>query len=450
MKPAKSMVSEFGSELMARARRPLMRLISPGLTLAVVFRGSFIAASGFVAQALPFLAMPVLTRLYDPSAFGLYTIIAALVACIGGAAPMKFDVAIPISKSPDEARSLWQISTIVTVLVLFALLVIWRGSPNWVEHIQISSSGGTWPLVLAASGVAAAYQYNSAWLLYAHSYVAISLTRLARGLCFVGFAFLFLDSALGNRGLLFGFLVATLIGTISSFVVALWQGLRPFRLHGISAAFRHYSDFPFKAAIPAMLDLVALAAPLLAISRLYSINDAAMFGLFRQAITAPFSLVSTAFGQVLTRQLAELIAAKERVYRLVLNTSVVLGLISGLVAAVVLLDGPEVFRTVFGAKWAQAGSIAAILVVPAGCQFIASTLSGTLIALRSLTWLAFWQIGYFLVIFLLIYLEPPSLTHFIYGLAAVDFVLSLAYLAIIARAIWLYERSGCEPFATTT
>jgi O-antigen/teichoic acid export membrane protein len=388
-----------------------------------------------IAQAIPFLAMPALTRLYDPSAFGLYTIIASLVGCIGAAAPMKFDVAVPISKTPDEARSLWQISTIVTVLTLVLLLLIGRSSPSWLEHINISPTGGTWPLVLVASGVVAAFQYSNAWLLYAHSYVAISLIKLVRGLSFVGFALLFFKTGLGNRGLLFGFLVAALVGAIISFFMALVRGLRPFKLERIWQVFSRYSDFPLKAAVPAVLDLVALIAPLLAISRFYSLGDAAMFGLFRQAITAPLS------------QLAELIASKQHAYRLVLNTFVVLSGISSVIAVAVMLEGPQIFRIIYGAKWPEAGSFAVILVIPAVCQFVASALSGALIALRRLTWLAYWQISYFLFIFLLIYLEPQSIKQFLFGLAAIDVALSLAYLVIIARAVLSYERSECEAFA---
>ena len=45
-------VSHLASDLTARSRRLLTRLTSPGLTHAVVFRGSFIAASGVIAQAI--------------------------------------------------------------------------------------------------------------------------------------------------------------------------------------------------------------------------------------------------------------------------------------------------------------------------------------------------------------------------------------------------------------
>ena len=106
-----------------------------------------------IAQAIPFLAMSALTPLYDPSTFALYTIIASLVGCIGAAAPMKFDVAVPISRTPDEARSLWQISTIVTVLILALLLLVGRSSPSWLEDIDISPTGGIPPAWAALSDV---------------------------------------------------------------------------------------------------------------------------------------------------------------------------------------------------------------------------------------------------------------------------------------------------------
>ena len=246
---------------------------------------------------------------------------------------------------------------------------------------------------------------------------------------------------------MFGFLAGTIVGAIFSFVVAVAKGLRPFKLERIGQVFSRYSDFPLKAAIPAMLDLVALAAPLVAISRIYSLSDAAMFGLFRQAITAPLSLISSAFGQVLTRQLAELVASKQHVHRLILNTFVVFCGISSFIAAAVLVEGPQIFAVVYGAKWPEAGSIAVILVIPAVLQFVASALSGTLVALRRLAWLAYWQISYFVCVFLLIYAEPGSIKHFLFGLAAIDVVLSLAYLVIIARAVSSYERSECELFA---
>ena len=416
------------------------RLLSPGLTHAVLMRGSFVALSGVVAQAIPFLATPLFTRLYDPSAFALYTIIASLVGCIGGAAPMKFDAAIPISRSQEEATALWQISTFVTVIVLALLLLIGRGAPSWLAHVDISPKGGTWLLVLASSGFAAAFQYNMGWLLHAHSYLAISFVRLARGCCFVGFALLFFAVNLGSRGLLFGYLAAVLAGAVASFAAALIAGLRPLKDSQIRQVFVRYFDFPSKAAIPSLMDLAALAAPVLAISKFYSLADAAMYGLFRQAITAPLSLISVAFGQVLTRQLAELIASKQRIYRLVLNTFIMLAGISFGIAVVVLLRGPEIFRAVYGGRWNDAGNVAAILIVPAVFQFVASALSGALLALRRLTALACWQIAYFFVVILLIVARPDSVKQFLFGLAAIDVALSLAYFAVLAHAISSYER----------
>jgi O-antigen/teichoic acid export membrane protein len=416
------------------------RLLSPGLTHAVLIRGSFVALSGVVAQAIPFLATPLFTRLYDPSAFALYTIIASLVACIGGAAPMKFDAAISISRDQEEATALWQISTLVTVLVLALLFLIGRCAPGWLAHLDISPRGGTWLLVLVASGFAAAFQYNVSWLLHAHSYFAISFVRLARGCCFVGFALLFVVVNLGSRGLLFGYLAAVLVGAVASFAAALNAGLTPLKVGQIRQIFVRYLDFPSKAAIPSLMDLAALAAPVVAISKLYSLGDAAMYGLFRQAITAPLSLVSVAFGQVLTRQLAELIASKQRIYRLVLNTFAVLVVISCGIAAVVLFEGPAIFRVVYGGRWNDAGNIATILIVPAVLQFVASALSGALVALRRLTSLACWQVAYFLVVVGLIVLRPESVKHFLFGLAAIDVVLSLAYFLVMAHAISSYER----------
>lgn len=409
------------------------------LTQIVVLRGAFVAASGIAAQAIPFLAMPFLTRIYDPSAFGLYTIFASLITCIGSFAPMKFDIATSVAKSTDHARSLWQASAIATVGCSTVVLIAGHLNPALLESVNISPSGSTWSVVLLASGMVAAIQFNNGWLLHAHAYIAIGCSKLLRGVAFVSFAVLLLKLGYHDRGLAFAYCSAALVAAFFSTAIAIVKGLRPLKVRGIQPTVRRYLDFPLKAALPSALDMIALTLPLLAVSRLYSLNDAAMFGLFRQGIVAPFSLIAGAFGQVLMRQVADLAASRQKIHRLVANTAVVLAGISALVVTAILLEGPSIFAFIYGSKWPEAGSIAVILIVPAGLQFVTSALSITLIALRKLNWLAYWQTTYFFAIFVLISLEPTTMRHFLYGLATVDILMSLAYLAVVAFAVAQYE-----------
>ena len=52
-------------------------------------------AGGVVAQALPLLLGPLLTRLYSPAQFGTYFLLAAVAANVGVVACARFEFALP-------------------------------------------------------------------------------------------------------------------------------------------------------------------------------------------------------------------------------------------------------------------------------------------------------------------------------------------------------------------
>ena len=97
----------------------------PSLTRATLT----LLGGGALAQLLPLLLGPFIARLFTPEAFGLYTRFATVAAALAVAASLRYEQALPLARSDDEARALLALAL---RLLLAAVLL---GVPlGWALH----------------------------------------------------------------------------------------------------------------------------------------------------------------------------------------------------------------------------------------------------------------------------------------------------------------------------
>ena len=100
-------------------------------------------AGGVLAQALPLLLGPWLTRLYSPADFGLYHLFAAVAANAAVVACARYEFALPLASSDAEAGAL---RTLCQRLLLASTALATVGGVAWALAI-----GQSWPLWLPAA-----------------------------------------------------------------------------------------------------------------------------------------------------------------------------------------------------------------------------------------------------------------------------------------------------------
>ena len=76
------------------------------------------------AQAIPLALSPVLTRLYSPEAIGLQTLFMGWTAALGVAATCRYDLAVVLPDSDDEADSIAAMVRAIATAVLLVLAVV--------------------------------------------------------------------------------------------------------------------------------------------------------------------------------------------------------------------------------------------------------------------------------------------------------------------------------------
>src|SRR5689334_14069813 len=95
---------------------------------------------GALAQALPLLLGPWLTRLYSPQEFGLYHLFAAVAANIAVVACARYEFALPMAADAREADALRLLGLMLLGAVTLACGVI---AGAWAMLAQAA-----WPLWL--------------------------------------------------------------------------------------------------------------------------------------------------------------------------------------------------------------------------------------------------------------------------------------------------------------
>src|SRR6218665_1869655 len=106
-------------------------------------------AGGAVAQAIPLLLGPWLTRLYTPDEFGHYTVFATLAANLAVIACARYDFALPLARDDDEARELMALCLRVLAAVTVCCVPI-----AWVAGAVFGLALWVWlPAAVAVAGL---------------------------------------------------------------------------------------------------------------------------------------------------------------------------------------------------------------------------------------------------------------------------------------------------------
>lgn len=121
-----------------------------------------IGLSGAGAQAVMFLALPLLSRLYSPDSFGAWALIQSAALLVGAVATCRYELAVVLPKQHGEAASVLGLGLVLAagVAVLTAVVMPWIGSALLGNAIPASLATWSIPLLVLLSS---ANQLALAW-----------------------------------------------------------------------------------------------------------------------------------------------------------------------------------------------------------------------------------------------------------------------------------------------
>ena len=307
-----------------------------------------------IAQSINLLVAPLLTRLYDPAAFGLLALVAAVISMVTVISSARYEFALSVAIEERETKGLLALSFLflfLTVSLLIILLEFFGKSA--ASALGVNSIGLLYFLIPAGVLLAGCHQILTNWTLRNKNFLLVGRAKLAQT---VGTAVLQLPgSSYGSAGLIGGDVIGLGFGSL-----AMSAGLKKRSLLSLGGPawfyhiLRKYKDFPIYSSWSALFNAASVHLAPIVLFSYYSGSIAGYYALTLRVLSVPAAFLAKAISGVF-------LAHAPEAYRdgtlapLVESLHKKLGLVGAFALALVFLYGPAIFSYAFGEDWARAG-----------------------------------------------------------------------------------------------
>ncbi|MCL6274275.1 oligosaccharide flippase family protein [Muricauda sp. 2012CJ35-5] len=349
-----------------------------------------------IAQALPFLATPILTRIYSEEDFALYTSFFAIASIFAVAVGGKYHLAIVLPKNNDDAKKVFVLSvylSIVHAILTAAILpLVSNFFPENLEDVLKYV-----PIYILFFGTWSAYINMSI------RYKRFKNNALAKVVQALGYILTAIGIGI-SKSLEFGLVIAKISGTIISWIFLKSKTdskFNWFAVKDLKGTAKSYIDYPKFGIWPSLLNTITLQALVLILTKYYSQEDLGFYGLTFMALSAPLTLIGASFKDVFYQKTASMITeGRIKALQLFFRKSAAALFILGIPICLILyFFGESLFGFVFGAKWERSGEFASILAFSFTVKLVVSPLSSIFNVTNKLKTAAKWQVLYFVSTF---------------------------------------------------
>jgi O-antigen/teichoic acid export membrane protein len=398
-----------------------------------------------VAQLLSILLRPILTRLFSPESFGIFSVYSSLVGIIMILSSLKYDDAIVLPKSDKESTNLLGLALIINLIInIFIFLLVILFGEKIISFLGLPSNFPVPMLYVIPLGVFlfGSYQSLNSWLIRKKKYISVSVNKLVRrsseGVSQISFALFSIFN-----GLIYSDIIGQTANVAITSVQARKYGLnlKLVSLTKLKYVFSKYSEFPKFNLFPSLMSSSSYLLPPIFINKFYSSDIAGFFDLSKLLLSIPLALIAASVSNVLLQKVSEKFNRKESFLAELKPVLYIVLLISISEIVAILLFGEDLFKIVFGAKWIDSGRISKIMVWSFALNFVASSFTSMFIAMRRIKTFSFWQAFYFVSILSLLLFKHLPFNEFLKIYVAIEVFCYMAVVLILFSIVYRYESS---------
>lgn len=382
-----------------------------------------------IAQIVPLLFYPVLSRLYAPAEFGLLATILSVVTVIAVVANGKYEKAIIIAKDENETNQLFFLSIslgfVVCLLSFFGLLLFGNQVSSALQEPQLIK----WILICPwVAFMLIIYNSYNEWCVKKGLFFGLSVNKNINSFSIV-LAKLFLGIANIKWGLIFGEILGRTISAFSClFFMRKKIALSSFQINSLKSLAKKYIDFPKFTLPDQLLSTLGISLPVFFISRYFGNVELGYFAMMYNILAIPSVFLGHAIMDVFRKRASvdfERDANCKYIYAKTFKATALLAFF-GLVLTVWFL--PLLFAFVLGEEWRQAGVYAQIMAPAIAISFVYNSLSSLWIIAKKLKYQLYWQIFYVTNILAAMYIGGKILGNINSTIILLSSGLSIAYI----------------------
>lgn len=316
-----------------------------------------------IAQAIPVLISPILTRIYSPEEIGAYVIFFATANILAIVTTGRLELAILIPKKKMEGKAILHLSLLVSIAItLFLFLIACLFKDPIANALGLSTIKISVLLIPLTSFFLALFQIFNYWLNRNDSYKTMSTGKIVQGLTMsiihVSTSFL---NALGLvLGRLFGAFFSSLYLVILSKESI--SKLTPINKRVLKKSFLKYRIFPLVTMPNAVLNSMSNNLPNYLLEAFYSVKITGFYSWSVRIIQGPMGMITSSIQQVFFKKASEIFNNRGDLYGLVIKMYKKLFYLGLIPYLTLFVFAPEIFEFVFGKEWRIAGEYTVYLV----------------------------------------------------------------------------------------
>lgn len=327
---------------------------------------SIIMSGTAVAQITGFFLMPVVSRLFTNSDFGIYGSFISIVSILSSFVTLQYCQAIMLPPKKEVAIYLFFISCLSSAIITLICVVVIIIIPGSLQQLYKSQSNWLLFLLPVAMFFGGLNQSLQAWSVRVKAFKETALSQIIRPLSSIGTWLLAGVGHIGAIGLVIGSVLGDIIASLNLVKVLqrdlkkLVHSFKWLRIKELSLEFR---DFPIFSAPQCFMNAVSQGLPVLLLGHFYGIGIAGFYAFSVKVLQTPMGLVLKALRQVLYQKASETYNSNGDLKYFFLKTTSGLMALALIPSFIMFIWAPQLFSFLFGNVWWDAGVFARWLIL---------------------------------------------------------------------------------------
>lgn len=336
-----------------------------------------------IAQAIPIVLSPLLTRLYTPEDFGLFAVFISIVSIISVLMTGCYEYAIMLPENDEDAINIFTLGLIINIFMfLIILLLVLIFGDFFSKTFFKNDESGLWilfvPITVFFIGLFNLLNYFNTRL---KCFKDIANANIIKSVILAIIQIMLGLLKKGATGLITGHIVSQFFANLRLLknIIRDKSFFAMINKDSLFTLSKRYVNFP-KFTMPAMLlNISSQQVTNLLVSSFFSTTTLGFYSIAQRILGMPSFIIGRSIGQVFFEE-----ATKEKH-----KTGKAINIFKATIKKLVLIAFPtflalffivvELFAFVFGEPWRIAGEYAQILIPFFFIQFISSTLSMVLV-----------------------------------------------------------------------
>lgn len=390
----------------------------------------------FIAQIISIAISPILSRIYSPEDFGLFTLVSSIYAFVALVAGGRYEQAILLPKRHTEAANIFVLAIFINFL--FALL-FFCGLLVFDQFYPIQNLGIWYYLLPLFICIVGCTQSVTSWYNRRKKYGEIASYKITVSFLNNGLSLVNGWIKINPNGLLMAFLVSNFLslGILVAQLKSDWRVLkRSISWRQMRRSAKRYVHFPLLNSFQSLLDAFQINGVIYLISFLFGAYSVGIFSMALRILFVPMNFIGGSISQVFYQEANENQHKGISFIPLMKKTSLRSLLIIAPIILTILLFGPQLFAFVFGEKWFDAGVYAQYLAPWILFDFIRAPLSQIPLILGKQKNMLFFSSISNLIILLIVFFGSTYLKD----LEKILFILSCAQsVYLIGLIAWIFK-----------